>query len=191
MGGYYDAPALSDVRLSHPVSLPLVQTSLGADFAIVPSTLSFPGRDSFGWSFYNGSGSNLLTITLEPDISNPVLFNVTWSTGAGGVSSTGLGVEYNGPYSFHVEFSNGGGADAAFTATLIGSNSVSFNGTLPGLANETMASFGENWRKGTGAAGDNYMLIDNVFVVPEPSASLVLAGALAMPLLVRRRKTSR
>jgi hypothetical protein len=191
VGGYYDAPALPDVRLSHGVSLPLVQTSLGADFAIVPSTLSFPGRDTFGWSFYNGSGSNLLTIMLEPDTSNPVLLNATWSTGAGGMSSTGLGVEYNGPYSFHVEFSNAGGGNAAFTATLVGANSVSWSGTLPGMANETLASFGENWRKGTGAAGDNYMLMDNVFVVPEPSSIFILAGSVAVPLLARRRRTSR
>jgi hypothetical protein len=35
------------------------------------------------------------------------------------------------------------------------------------------------------------MLMDNVFVVPEPSSIFILAGSVAVPLLARRRRTSR
>jgi hypothetical protein len=190
VGGYYDNSALANVRLSHSLSLPLVQTSLGADFAIVPSTLAFPGRDTFGWSFQNASGTNLLSIQFEPDSVDATLMNVTWSTGAGSSTSTPLGVQYDGPYHINVNFSSTGGANAGFTATLTGANSLSFSGALPGLGSETVASVGQHFVRNAPAAGDNYMLFDNLAVVPEPSAGLMLLSALTAPLLVRRRKVS-
>jgi hypothetical protein len=189
IGGYYTSPALGNVRLSHSLSLPLTQTSLGADFAIVPSTVAFPGRDTFGWSVYNGSGLNLLTLQFEPDSLNQTLLNVTWSTGAGSATSTGWAVQYDGPYSLQIAFSSGPGSDAAFTATLSGSNTISFNGSLPGLANETVASIGQHFVQKGAAAGDNYMLFDNIAVVPEPSTAAMLLGFL-VPLAARRRRMS-
>jgi hypothetical protein len=190
LGGYYDDPALTNVTLSHGASLPLVQTSLGMDFAIVPSTVSFPGQDAFGWSFFNALGNNLLSIQFEPDNIDPTLLNVTWTTGAGAATSTVLAIEYNGPYKLNVDFTTLGGSNAGFTASITSSNSVSFNGTLPGLAGETVASFGQNFVKKGASAGDNYMIIDNLAVVPEPSTGLMVLAALAIPLTVRRRKSA-
>ncbi|HWB07135.1 MAG TPA: PEP-CTERM sorting domain-containing protein [Verrucomicrobiales bacterium] len=190
IGGYYTSPALGNVRLSHSLSLPLVQTSLGADFAIVPSTVTFPGRDTFGWSVYNGSGLNLLTIQFEPDSVNQTLLNITWSTGAGSATTTGWAVQYDGPYSLQVAFASGGGSDATFTASITGANTVSFNGSLPGMANETVGSIGQHFVQQAAAAGDNYMLFDNLSVVPEPSTGALLLTLLMLPLAARRRKAA-
>lgn len=186
LGGLFADPTPANLRLSHSVNNPLVQTTTSVDFAIISSSLANPGRDTFGFSFYNGTGANLLTVLFEPGANN--LMDIKWSTGGSASNSTGWAVSYEGPYSLNVAFADDGGGNASFTASVTGTNVFNFNGSLGGLAAQDIASFGVNFNKNAAAAGDNYIIFDNVAAVPEPSTSLFALGALAMGFSRRRRK---
>jgi hypothetical protein len=188
LGGYHDVPIGTSARLSHPVSLPFAESSFGADFGVIPSTVTFPGRDSFGFSVHNTSGFNLVTIRFQPDTVNSNLLNITWSTGASSSVTTGWAIEYDGFYHLEMDFAQVG-SDIQFGATVSSTNTVTFNGTLPGLAGETWGSIGSDFVLTTGTAGDNYMVFDNINVVPEPSMSVFLS-VVAMGGLLRRRRVN-
>lgn len=189
VGGFYEAPTGDSVRLSHSLSLPFNETTFGVDMAVVSSTAAFPSRDTFQWSLSNPSGTNLITFSFEPSLVNPALLNIAWNTGTGSKVFAGSGIGYDAVYDFDVAFTAVGG-NVQFAATVVGSNTFNFGGTLSGLNGQTLAAVGANFVKVGPSTGDNYLIFDNLAVVPEPSAGMMMMGALALPLIVRRRKRS-
>ena len=168
LGGYYDTPATGSVGLSHPVGIPLSGASFHATTAVIKSTRLFPGRDSMEWCFLNPQSAKLLTFCFQPAEDDPDLLRITWSTGSGAPVQTGLAVYYGAPYDIEVKFESTDGIDAAFVATIKGTKSVQFKGSLAGLASETWGSIEAHFVvKGT-EAGDNFMVFDNITAMPPP-----------------------
>lgn len=161
-----------------------------------PAPVTDAVRDKFGFRLEDPAGNNLFSFTLEPDTQealpeNDLAFHyMSWSTGTNApvVVFPGpprLATEEGKFYDLVVTFAAAAGNDVAFTATVGGS---SFTGTIPNAAGAGIATFGAFWETSNPTnPGSNYMLFDNLSVVPEPSTALLgLLGASFA--LVRRRR---
>jgi MYXO-CTERM domain-containing protein len=204
----YVAPILaSSAYVSRAVSTPLVGGGVNAyasvDFFIQDSDAGEgPGaeaRDKFGFRFEDGSGNNIFSLFLNPfdQDSSPqtdvAYHTLSWSTGNNipTVVLPGVAVQENtlatptSPYTFAISFTPSGANDVAFNATIGGS---SFGGTLAGLATTNIEKFGAFWTPLNGPAnpGSNFMIFDNVSVIPEPSAALL--GLLGATVAFTRRR---
>jgi hypothetical protein len=199
LGGYYDAPTNDVTTLSHPVNLTMSEPRrLFSEFFILSSEatdaitgLSFPNRDTFGFSFTSGAGS-LLDLRFVPDTSpgNENLFNIFWGTNGSATTSSGWALYDDSTYNFNVDFAPDG-ADLNFVVTLSGTNTFSFNGTLPGQASQTWDTFDVVWElSNSGDAGSNAILLQGVSTVPEPSSAMgsLLAGMMGLSVATRRRR---
>lgn len=194
LGGWNDVPlagAPSTVYLSHSVNVGLQTASFSTQFAISASNFAFPGRDGFGFSFRNGS-NNLLTISLVPVASlNNDAFQVRYTVGTETTldAKDGVGdnmfIYHNGLYSLDFDFTPNGN-DPTFSATISGTNAQTFTGTATGLGSAVISNFGAEWNTIPGQEGNNFIVFDNVSLVPEPSSALLLG--LAGFAFVSRRK---
>jgi len=197
------SPILNDnVYLSHAASTPLigdgVDASFSAKFQVVDSVSDYGGgseaRDKFGFRLESTTGANLFTFFLNPtsqvaDPENQTEFNsYSWSTGAGAptVALAGLGSEETYAYTLTVNFFYAGGTNVGFNADINGSG---FSGVIPGGATQSIGSFGAIWNtlNNHTAPGSNFMVFDNVSLIPEPTSGLLgLLGASFV--FVRRRR---
>jgi len=185
LGGFYDAPAVVNVDLSHSYDLPMAGSSFGVDFTIIGSSASYPGRDSFGFSLKEGV-ADLMRVAFEPGA--PGRLEVLWYDNLNvghTLTPVSQDIFYSGSYVLTLKF-NPSGADTAFVATLTGSNTFTWGGILPGTAGAYVSSFSADYDVEGVEAGDNFMLFDGISIIPEP-ASAGLAG-LGMLLLMRRRR---
>lgn len=186
LGGAYGESTAARVELEREVELPFVGTTLLADVTIISSDIAHPSQDSFGYSLRGPGESNLLTIFFEPSLTDPLLLDIKYSTGAS-VFTTAGSFSYGGTAPLIVSIT-GAGADAAFTASF---GTFDFNGSLTGLGASQIESFGINWDRLDATYGNNYIVTDNLAIIPTPipevSSSLLVLGAVA-PLLRRRRK---
>ena len=205
------SPLLNDnVFLSHTASTPLVGGGVDASFSArfqvidsdagyndplaVPPITGSENRDKFGFRLESSTGANLFTFYLNPtsqvpDPQSQTEYNsYSWSTGTGAatVALPGYGSQETFAYTLTVNFFNAGGGDVGFNADVNGSG---FSGVIPGAASESIANFGAIWNtlNGKTAPGSNFMVFDNVSLVPEPSSALL--GLLGVSFVfVRRRR---
>ncbi len=208
IGGFYDSPVGSvgpgaapvTAYVSHAVTIPLHNASFSTQFAITQSSEDFPGRDGFGFSFRDVSNVNIFRLSFVPTTvfvpltsSTDEVYQVFFQTGTGSLQTAktaGNGDVYFYPdsiYSIGFQFAHTG-VNPGFTATVTGTNSLSFSGVATGLGGSTISSLGAEFNTIPGNVGDNFMSFDNVSLVPEPSSSLLAAAGIAGLILVRRRK---
>lgn len=194
LGGYYGDPVTATVGLTHSYGEDLRFTSMSFNFVIVDSTNDDSVRDTFGVTLRDGP-NNLFTVffspqvqSLTPDLGPDARWNLSYKAGSGATVSAPEYVLEGGYYSLDLQFTpNGPTTD--FNLALSGSNTVVWNGNMAVDPATVATDFGLTWKPTDGAAnaGSNYFVVDNLSVVPEPSAALLaLLGASAG--LVRRRR---
>jgi hypothetical protein len=188
-------PPVSPVTLSHAYTGQMGGLTLAFDFAIIDSyAAGFYHRDNFGISLTNGS-TNLLSIIFTPQIPTPSDPTVSDTNGAWDVdysSAYGSGTlnmtffETN-QYQFLLEcVANGANTD--FTLSLTGGNTRSDTKTLSLDPSALADQFNINWAKvGSNAYGSNYIALDNLAIVPEPSSALLLCLA-GLGFVARRKR---
>ena len=199
--GYVSPIADNSVYLSHSASTPLigdgVDATFSAQFQVIDSDSGYgdgsQARDTFGLRLQSTTGTNLFTFYLNPtsqvaDPENQTEYNsFSWSTGTGAptVALAGRGAEELYAYTLTVHFFSAGGSDVGFNADV---NGAGFSGVIPGAAGQTIGSLGATWDTLNGAAapGSNFMVFDNVSLVPEPSVALL--GVLGASFAFTRRR---
>lgn len=184
----------STVTLSHPYAGQMGGITLAFDFAIIDSYApGFYNRDSFEVSLTSGA-TTLLGIMFSPVVATPGdpsldvgAWNVNYISAYG---SGTLNLQYfkNNDYLFLLECVPNG-ANTDFTLTLTGGNALSDTKTLSGLDPASLTDqFNINWANVPGNDfGSNYIALDNLNIVPEPTSSLLLCLA-GMGLVSRRKR---
>jgi len=185
---------------------PAVNPILVADFGLIPSTGLAPSKDRFGFTLLDSAG----TVSLAQFLFNPAagLFGpnslgVQWVSG--GVTNDIANISYGALYRLTVELS-----DETFNMSIasviaqtnevgVVTNYATTNGVTlvsgGAIANSLSASdfqtVAMNWQllsEDPADPGDNYMLVNSVSVVPEPSTYALLAlAALGVGYAMRRR----
>ncbi len=178
-----------------------------ADFGIIPSTGSYPNKDRFGFSLLDATGTvSLAQFLFNPAASafGPGSLAVQWINGAS--TNDIADIAYGALYRLSVELT-----DDTFNVSMASiiaetnglgviTNYATTNGvalvTGGAIANSLNASdfqtVSMDWQllsEDPDEPGDNYMLVNNVSVVPEPSSYALLAlAALGMAYWARRRR---
>lgn len=190
LGGNYDvAPANGEVYLWHSTPQALDSASFSVTFVIQASNEFNLGRDEFGFSFRDAANTNLFTISLVPvsggdGDSYQVRYTVGSQTtvNAMDVNNDPLFISENSPYSLAFDFTPSG-ANTNFTAML---DTTSFSGTATGLGAATIDRMCMEWNL-VGDGGNNGLLVDNITLVPEPSA-ILLVSLSALGFASRRKR---
>lgn len=161
--------------------------SISLDVMLRSSTPDAAGRDTFTVGLANASGGSLLDIVFSPAVTvdGVATWEVGYGVSGGTVSYTGFVLNEDSWYDVSMGL-NGSNFTLTFANTVDSITSTGsiagFDGATDGIGN---VSFG--WKKAsTTPYGDNYMLFDNVAIIPEPSAALL--GGLASLMLLRRRR---
>jgi hypothetical protein len=199
LGGYNVSPNEATVGLSHGYGETFGYTVASFTFAITDSTNLFPGRDKFSFSFSDGA-TNLFSVLFTPTVpgeTNPdgdlnAAWTLSYSTGAGASVPLNISVAESGAYVMSFSFSpNGGSTDFSLGVGALGGDPLDTlvrTGTLTGLNPLTASSdFALGFIPSAGSGGDNYIAIDDISVVPEPSSALLL-GVVGLGLVSRRRR---
>lgn len=190
LGGFYEVPAGTTVRLSRAVSEVLAFSVFSVDLALINRYALDAGNffnedDRFGLVLID-AGGELLNIDFSPTASEN--FRQVFVNGTGLTPNGILASDYNTPlwYSLKMTFT-ANGMDLDYTVSLA-NGGITYNGSLAGKASTTLTGIGFDFDVlgATGAnAGSNYLLIDNVSI-PEPSVTLT--GLLGLGLLGARRR---
>jgi len=196
LGGTLSSPANASVSLSHAFTDYVGAISAHFDFAILDSTDAFPTRDSFGFSL-NGNSGSLFAVTFRPvsQTANPDNdSNAKWaafySVNGGSDTTLNIEVEEQGKYSFDLKllgaYQAGNTTSTNYTLDVSG---LTRTGNIALAPQTSTAAFAFNYITTSGAAnaGDNFIGVDNLSVVPEPSSSLLLALT-GLGLVLRRRR---
>lgn len=179
-----------------------------ADFALIASTPSYPNKDRFGFNLLDSSGTvSLAQFVFNPAASlfGPNSLGVQWVDGAS--TNDIANISYGALYRLTVELNNdtfdmtmasvvaqtnGVGVVTNYVATnavaLINDGAIANSLTAGDFQTVSM-----NWDLLAGDPsdpGNNYMLVNQVSVVPEPSTYVLLsiAGLGAGAYYWRRRK---
>lgn len=193
-------------------------TTFSVDFGIVgPSldlSLSFTNNDRFGFSLLSTNGSSLATFGFDPAGASPGFLRVEWfqndtNVVADGVIFKNFQIQYDALYRLTatVEGSlltmdiaglnpENGGPGIGITNYAVSTNvNVISNGAISsGLTSSDFEVAAIAWDLESGDSeqpGANYMIVNTVSVVPEPSTIALLtvaAGALAVAGWRRRRR---
>ncbi len=190
LGGFYEVPSGTTVRLSRVVSETLATSVFSVDLAVInryaaDSGNFFPDEDRFG-VVLSDAGGELFNIDFAPTTSENI-----WQVFVNGTGLTPNGImasDYNTPiwYTLGMTFA-ANGLDLDYTVSLPGAG-ITHTGSLAGKASTTLTGVGFDFDVlgATGAdAGSNYMVVDNVSI-PEPSVTLT--GLLALGLFAARRR---
>ena len=183
LGGSIDTPGGlgTQVDLTHDVEISLTDFQFNVDFAVLGSSEGFPGADDFGFTLFNG-GSELFRVAFETPATGLGDLEIVWydNVGTRNPLDPGMAIQYGSANNLIVGFSpDGGGADAAFSATISSLNSVTFGGTLIGEGMTTVDSIGVDFDVQTPvSAGDNFIIFDNLAAtsadVPDTGSTLAL-----------------
>jgi hypothetical protein len=176
------------------------------DFGLIPSSGSYPNEDRFGFNLLNGDANvSLAKIVFDPaaSVTGPSGIGMQWISD--GVTNSIAQIAYGALYrmtatlegsAFDLEMAglaaqtNGIGVVTNYVTTssflLVSGGDIS--GDLTAADFQTVSM---DWDLASGdpaTPGDNYLLVNNVSVVPEPSTYALLAMAsLGAAYFVRRR----
>ncbi len=193
IGGLFDIPSLATTNVNHGYGDPFQGTTFEVLFRVEES-VDFAGDDSFGWSFLN-AGDPRLSIAFEDATGGSGDLEIAWYDDFGTrfqvAGSPGSALFYGDAYTLDVSFS-ASGSDTSFSATITGdTDSVTFGGTLTGVdPTSSLDTFQADYivPSGTAAdAGDNYMIFDNLSIIPEPAVPGMLLLTLSLMVARRRR----
>lgn len=180
---------------STPVTLTMESTVYGASVGMSMEVLLLAGelgRDSFEVSLDTVAGGDLVSLVFFPAISGPDGVPV-WELGyrigdATAVTYTTIEVRENSWYNIEAAFT---GSEYSLTfGNTLGTTTFA-SGAIDGFDSATsgLGDLEFSWVKAPGTDveyGDNYILFDNINIVPEPSVAL-LSGVASLMLLRRRR----
>jgi hypothetical protein len=189
VGGLFSVAPVRNVELSHSAAAPLSALKITADFSIVESDPTVAaGRDSFGFTIRDGA-SQLMRVAFEPGVAGKM--EIVWYSPTNVRTSSGLDLSYGSLNSFSLMMSPSG-MDTAFTASVTGLSPAMMTGILPGTSAANVTSFAVDYdvdpAVAVSANGSNYIMVNNLNIIPEPASVSALAlGALAM---FRRRRTA-
>jgi hypothetical protein len=186
-------PNNATIGLNHAYGEELGRTTATFDFSFIDSNAASNSlRDSFSFSLYNGA-TTLFSIIFTPKEVNPTVAPVgVWTTSFTSNNGAEFGdlaleLEEAGTYSFYLDFKkNGSFTNVAFSVGNPGSPLERFR-TVSLNSADTVTSFGFNWLTTEAGGGDNYMIFDNLSVVPEPSSAL-LVGLAGLAFVSSRRR---
>ena len=188
LGGFYEVPTGSSVRLGTSVSQALAGFTFTADFALVnryagDTGTFFPQDDRFGFVLSDSAGE-LLNVDFAPTTAEDI--RQVFVNGLPLPNNGILASDYNTPlwYTLGVSFS-ANGADLDYALTLAG-GAITSTGTLSGKAAATLAAIGIDFDVLGAVPGSNYIVVDNI-AIPEPSAALTSFLALGLMSRCRRR----
>ncbi len=202
IGGLASAPDSTTVGVSHAYSGVLGGTVYNLRVALVDSTDGF-ARDSFGITLLNGS-SSVFSLDLTPTVVVPVAPDPmgpdptgandgiwTFSYAGGATTDTiNQAIIENGFYDLALSFIADGAGGTDFSLTTTGANSAFATGNVAVDPNAAITALGFTWSTSfvdPANAGDNYLMFDNINIVPEPSAVLLL-GLTGLGFVFRRSR---
>lgn len=187
IGGAYSEAVNPSFSATLSSSIYSSVASVSLDVMLRTSTPSASGRDTFTVGLASATGGALLDIVFSPSVTvdGVATWEVGYGVSGGDINYTGFVFNEDAWYDVSMGL-NGSNFTLTFANTV---DSITSTGTIAGFDGETdgigNVSFG--WKKAsTTPYGDNYMLFDNVAVIPEPSAALL--GGLASLMLLRRRR---
>jgi hypothetical protein len=183
-----------------------VDVTFTADFGLIPSSGLFPNKDRFGFNLLDSTGTvSLAEFVFNPAASGsgPAALGVQWVSGAS--TNDVADIAYGALYRITVALSdntldltmegliaqtNGVGVVTNY-ATTNGVTLVSAGAIANSLTASDFQTVSMNWQlvsDDAGDPGDNYMLVNNVSVVPEPSTYALLGlAACVVGYMTRRR----
>ena len=194
LGGLLTDPAtaMAGINLVHSAGS---QVAAGSTFSVsyalvnrsTVAGFNFAATDPDDWfGFTLGDGADVLSISFRP--TSPVNESIRQVFNNGvGVTPNGITTsDYANPLfsTLTVSFTNVDGA-LNYTGST-GGGSINFNGSIPGKGATTFTTVGIDWDLKNTPSGQNFILVDNLSLVPEPSASLM--GLLSIGLLAARRR---
>ncbi len=192
LGGIYSAPNTTQVALSHPFSAPAGGVMFDVDFLVQDVVGSpHPQRDSFGWSFQTTGPGDVFRVAFEPT-GIATQLEIAWYDNANvrhTLLPTSQDILYRGNYHLSVDFTDSG-PNLGFTASITGTNTVTWTDSLVGAGGQNLTSFAAEWNLSSvmvSEAGDNFMIFDGLSIIPEPSTSFLSAGFVACLLFRRKR----
>lgn len=190
--------------LTNPVSM--VQSGLGIsvlsspqpayfqiEMAIVDSGGIYTIRDDFYLSLTDGA-DNVFTINFTAQdptgATDPGVWDVSWTSDFATGQTVGTINEFTDWTTITLQFGDMGGGNAQFT--LLSDGNTIDVGTLTGVGSTVIDEFRAGWQYSGGTPpednfGDNFMALDNITLIPEPT-SFALLGLGAMVGLRRRRQ---
>lgn len=185
LGGDFASPDVPVVGLNHTYGEALGTTTASFAFALVDS-VDFAGRDTFGFSFKDGA-TNLFSVVFvpnDPTQVDPEGTTATWSmfyvTGAG-TFPLSIAIEESTTQNFSLAFTPNG-SSTNFSLNLSG---LVRTGTFAVPSSTIASDFALEYT--ADQAGDNYIMVDNLSVVPEPSSFLLL-GLAGLGFVSRRKR---
>ncbi len=201
IGGIFDVPlATTFVTTYEDMVVPLEgnTASISFDVAIIDSTNAFPGRDSFAFTVSDLASAPIFHVEFRPvaqtstpgdPLGSPGVWQLLYTPRGGSTIATDVGIEEGGEYSVTLDFGETG-VSLFFTS---GATTTDFFAVPSSYNTETESlggvSFGWTKPAANPDFGDNYMLIDNLTIVPEPGSLAFTAFAMTT-FLFRRRRTS-
>lgn len=185
-------PTLPTIDLSHSFVEPILNAQNGGvaasfDMAIFGSSdPTHPARDTFGFSL-TSTGTNVFSVVFTPSIVVPDAWAISYTVGADPSVNAHLGVVQDTAQSFHLSFTPGVGT----TNYSLQIGDGNWTGTTSLAPSTVIDKFSMVWQPtdGPANAGSNGLAIDNLVLVPETSASLMLSLG-GIGLACRRRRSA-
>lgn len=198
LGGAVAAATNDYTTLNHSYVETIGRVTATFDLAIIDST-DFPGltaRDAYAFSF-NGAGGSLFKVILTPDTQtlSPAAdllaeWSMSYSVNNGSPITLSIGIVENNAYNFVIDI-NGTGLTSDAMITVNDGINPALVRNVTGFAVDPLTSLTnvsvDMDLFDPAAAGDGYVILDNISVVPEPSSSLLVAIA-GLGLISRRRR---
>lgn len=194
-------PTVAKVTMGHSFNEPAAHASASFNFVLIDSISDvsagdFRSRDSFGFSFMDGS-SNLLSVILAPSAQSPdpdnneATWNLFYAVGNGPrVSLAILGIAELSQYGLSFGLTpNANPLLSNFYVTL-NSGAGGLTRTVNGLAidqSTNVSDFGIFWEREGSTHGSSSIVIDTLNVIPEPS-SMLLVGLAGLGFVSRRKR---
>lgn len=193
LGGRFAIPTENTIGLNHGYGEELGRTTAIFDFAFVDSNAGTGSlRDAFSFSAYNGA-TNIFSVVFTPAQVNPTVtplgvWNLSYNVNGVPAGDLFLSVEELATYQFYLDFKKHG----LQTNVVVGLGNpggalLERFRTVDLDSSQTITSFGFNWITGVPGGGDNYLIFDNLSVVPEPSSAL-LVGLAGLAFVTGRRR---
>ena len=202
------APVVDTSTLFRPLDLTgAAGAAFGVKFGIISSQSPRTNQDSFGWTFRDSTGAQLLRVGFIPDINQANNLTIrVWDKANLEIPGSGaLNIAYNAPYNLNVDLSSGSLVNVSITSTIPGSlpTTIINNQLDAGAVPTSIADVAATWTLADPTAnpngerpnfGSNSLVCDNYSVtpipIPEPSTALFGLVGVVSGFVVRRRQRS-